>query len=1075
MFDTWVNHQATTREEPDAFKSQMKNKRKGRDAYRELKSVAAQLPDAETKKPCIGSVAFDSSHNSRLNFLLKRYSIEKDKWNVNNVRYYPAVGQNNTKNETFSLIWASDNQNVETQQPPASNSFEIVSVIVQTEIQREGFSEDVKEFLKKVRDSVSAFSSFREGKDGHSLENQRVLFHWLFEKQQSTLEQNLAKVIRSCLDETQRTKANLRIAISAEDIASDKDFDPVLARQKQSTRQAIETLDSFFRFAQTWRIKSVDNYIVLPADDFQTVSMDFVGDHVKQDFSFEIVHVISDTRPNFVQESSIEQAVKSLHSPARRIGIRCQNPSEQDFWTYVLGRWALRSYPNSTILSWECHDSRSEELLFPVHESLRKLIGLGFGQDLLSSVGVGDPHQRLLLSWLSENVTRAHVPLYLQTLEVFLLSKPIEKHNVKKIGLHLSGLLEELSKLKPLVVIVSDIEHADPATKDLFRSLLKMNNVILLATSEGELELVDFDLDVQAIKNGIGHSTSEYEQLFESLTVDEKEILEIARCLEWNSLRSWVRNIWLLANPKRTKDDYERCVNNLMTRKLLRASGQLKDYWNKRIYREIRFSSRQVFSNLDKLIKFDVDSSRKIFAKRFESLLVEHFSDPKKDARSVRQKFQVLRYLDMLDPHSIDEKIVEYLPELSSIVAKRFSGYSPNLVTDRLETIRTICFSEQKGRRKIPLNQKYSIISLTLDHISLDDPSVPQVLSEANELLNDIVDQEAIQLSSEAKFDFVRAFWALRFKQSEYSEARRLAGKLNDLLDDPSVKYSIEHNIEFHHVHVVTAFFTSDFSTCIEHGTLGKEKCTNGGEPRRVLSTDELAYGSHCGGSCCMILHAFALFLNGTDIAEVSKLADDAEYFSRDENSQQIVAAFYGMLLVSAKRFGDARRKCYDAIVRWTNSFGGRWNLFARQVFLSAAIAQLSKDQSQSSNILHEFQQLFDFQSSQNTLMVDLYISLKSICDDMAHIDKEGNSFFNCFLAVGANTAGELDEATRHWLEAQQCVSKGESFFSNCLQDWAPSEQTNISRGDGSHTNPNPNFGKKLQTDRSADQNIDNS
>ena len=549
VFDTWVNAQATAREEPDKYKKQMKNKRKGRDAYRELKLVATRTTTAEAKsKPCTGSVTFNSSHNARLNFLLNRYSIETSKWNVNEIRFYPAVDQNDTDSKTFSLKWESDNQSGDKQGHIAPDSFEVVSVIVETEPQHGAFSDDTKTFLKAVRDKVSAISSFKGGKDGHSLD-QRVLFHWLFQKQPATVEQNLAKVIRFFLDETQRTSANLRVAISTEAIPSENEFDPVLASQKQSTQQAIKTLESFSTFAKEWRRKSIGNYIVVPANDFQSVSMDFVGDHVKQDFSFEIVHVISDTRPNFVQESAIEVAVRSLPKSASTIGIRCQNPFEQDFWTYALGRWAIRSYPNSTILSWECHKSRTEELLFPVHESLRKLIGLGFGQDLLSSVGVGDPHQRLLLSWLSENVTAAHVPLYLQTLEVFLLSRPIERHNVKKIGLHLSGLLEELSKLKPLVVILSDIEHADPATKDLFRSLLKMNNVVLLATSEAELELLDLDLEIPAIKNGIGFSASKYEQLFKSLTNDEKEILAIARCLEWNSLRSWVRNVWLLENP----------------------------------------------------------------------------------------------------------------------------------------------------------------------------------------------------------------------------------------------------------------------------------------------------------------------------------------------------------------------------------------------------------------------------------------------------------------------------------------------------------------------------------------------
>ena len=194
-----------------------------------------------------------------------------------------------------------------------------------------------------------------------------------------------------------------------------------------------------------------------------------------------------------------------------------------------------------------------------------------------------------------------------------------------------------------------------------------------------------------------------------------------------------------------------------------------------------------------------------------------------------------------------------------------------------------------------------------------------------------------------------------------------------------------------------------------------------------------------------MILHAFATFLGYGPTEEVEKLIEDASYSVLDENSQQVVAAFKGMLLISANEFGIARRGCYDVIVRWTDAFGNRWNKFARQVYLCAAIAQLAVDKSKSDSLLDEFQHLFDFQSSPETLMQDLYNSLKTLCDSMKHRDLESSSFFECFLAVASRVSGDDEMEKRHWTEMRKHFEKGERAFENIIQRWEKPERYDLS------------------------------
>ena len=822
VYDTWVTQESSRRDGGDAqtFVMQMQNRRRGKSAYTNLKKIAAQAERDAANTSCYGKQPIDSSHNSRLNSLLKIYSERTGVWKVDGQQFYPVVGENDVERELFSLKWASDvPANSSTKSPP---KFEIVSVVVRSDDQSGEFSEQLKEFVNNVKGEIADLLHGQKGQ-GSQLDNDDFLFYWLFEQNPET-GPILAKVARTILDAADETTVKLRVAFSAEVVEFEKQFEPMFARSQPTTLRAIETLDSFAEFANSCPKKLIESFVLIPADEFQNISMDFVGEHVMHEPSFEVVHIISDTRPNFVKEEEVLRAIESLPAVGNRMGVCCRSEFEQDFWAYALGRWALKRIDGATILHWECHVTRSDELLFPVHESLRKLIGLGFVQD--GDETISDPHQRHLLSWLLENVTRAHVPTYLQVLEVFLLGRPIEDLNVKKVGLFLSGLLEELSKANPLVIIVSDLENADPATKELLRALLKVKKIVLLATSKLPIELADFDLDVLENRQAPSFSQPQYKQLFKSLSDDEKAILRIARCLEWNSLRSWVRNIWLNSGQKRKPEVFEKCVNRLMRKKLLRTSGRLKDYWNTKIYRELRFSSREIFAALHQFLGFDLEASRLEIMQHFEQLLVTHLSDKDKDARSVRQKFQVLRYLDILEPKSIDPVIVEYLPDLCLIVAKRFNGYAPKSILDRLRTVRAICFREGQNGGSITLTQRYSIVAMALVHVALNDPEIETILEEAKELHRRL-EELGDGLNSQVKFRYIRAFWAFRFKRSEYEDAFKLAHDLRSIVDnDPVMRFSFEHCIEANHVFVVTAFFSKKLEECIKEGASGKEAFT---------------------------------------------------------------------------------------------------------------------------------------------------------------------------------------------------------------------------------------------------------
>jgi hypothetical protein len=657
------------------------------------------------------------------------------------------------------------------------------------------------------------------------------------------------------------------------------------------------------------------------------------------------------------ERTAVEGAVGDLIGLKPVHWFAVEGASEACLLAHRIIHCTQRRWPDATIMRWECHESRSHDLLHPIVESLRDLLNLNRrspGVDL----------EREIRNWTLERVicTADQVAQITKRLSGLLLGSENDDPFHQLLG-YLSFLMRaNTGEGAPQVLLVENLQWADELTQKLLAKIVAElrphSHFILIGvagTRKRDWAVPELAPHIDGSMISLQLPPARLQEMPEDVRADRDQIhlLRIAGVLGWDFPRIWLRNLWIqltgrqATHPealKLAKADFERLLEPLLRAGILRYSGRTAAIGDRCIrYREVKFTAPHIFEAISAQIS---DDFRTRVVLCFRDLLKEKYLQNTDDGtRFVRRKVVVCDLLSQLPADSLqpyDEFVKLWL--LVARRALRADAFSE--ARRRLACARKLLFDESAASDAQPV-LRIADVKLVADAMVLYLRVMANLLPKKEDI-EFVAKARAVKAKLPFNretlsrwFAFSRGLWQWFQRWGSLVDAEAAAQELfQHVVSLPERRYDLE--LEATHMLAVTLFSRGDLVACLEAATHGKHLCELG--PQFPHFNESFLFGSHDGAVCCKIMRAIALLLLTGDHKTSMEEARRARQYADESGhlaTRVIARGYQAMALLLANNLDEARSAAATSDLDVDNPGCEKWRKMADLVSWCAGIQQL--------------------------------------------------------------------------------------------------------------------------------------
>lgn len=290
------------------------------------------------------------------------------------------------------------------------------------------------------------------------------------------------------------------------------------------------------------------------------------------------------------------------------------------------------------VLRWQCSESCEPDLLTPVADSVRRLLGLNYRTDFRANgVATGAPYcepELVIRAWVAKNIFRdahEHFESTVKALRTLALSSGRDE-DFAEITAGLIRVLGHLASRHRVRIVVENKQFADVLTERLIEQLpgmlpsehlLKMYCIKLpdaeknvLGPDSSVLDGVSADYQLNPISAALNEAARIDDQACDSC----KWLLNVAALLGWKFPLIWLRNTWIASlsdgqtlSMAQRQREFQQLLGILLRRGILEYCGTLFDPLANEARKSDNESSESSPDKLTQSVKLAKESACKPF------------------------------------------------------------------------------------------------------------------------------------------------------------------------------------------------------------------------------------------------------------------------------------------------------------------------------------------------------------------------------------------------------------------------------------------------------------------------------